>query len=134
GTIAKVEFFNGVNKLGEDTMGEYSYAWTNVPAGTYTLTAKATDDAGAMTTSGNIVVVVRNPLTSLALQNVAVVGPNFHFSFQTQSNWNYSVQFATSLPAANWQTLPTLVGDGSEAVIDHAISGATNRFYRVIAD
>ncbi|WP_084958067.1 glycoside hydrolase family 48 protein [Thermoactinospora rubra] len=51
GTIAKVEFFNGTTKLGEDTTSPYTYTWSNVPAGDYSLTAKATDDKGASATS-----------------------------------------------------------------------------------
>ena len=49
GTVAKVEFFNGSTKLGEDTTAPYTYSWTGVPVGTYTLTARATDNLGATT-------------------------------------------------------------------------------------
>lgn len=58
GSIAKVEFFQGTNKLGEDLAVPYSYAWSNVAAGTYTLTVKATDNNGAITTSSTISVSV----------------------------------------------------------------------------
>jgi chitinase len=58
GTIAKVEFFNGSTKLGESTTAPYSFSWTNVAAGTYTLTAKATDNANSATTSAAVTVVV----------------------------------------------------------------------------
>ena len=51
GTVAKVEFFNGSNKLGEDTTAPYTYNWTGVPVGSYTITARATDNLGATTTS-----------------------------------------------------------------------------------
>ncbi|WP_343302720.1 PQQ-dependent sugar dehydrogenase [Chitinophaga niabensis] len=51
GTVTKVEFFNGASKLGEDLDAPYSFAWNNVPAGTYSLTAKATDNAGGIGTS-----------------------------------------------------------------------------------
>jgi hypothetical protein len=51
GTVTKVEFFNGATKLGEDTTAPYGFAWSGVTAGTYTLTARATDDLGAATTS-----------------------------------------------------------------------------------
>jgi hypothetical protein len=61
GTIAKVEFFNGVTKLGEDTSSPYSFAWNNVAAGAYTLTARATDNQGATTTSTAVNVTVNNP-------------------------------------------------------------------------
>ncbi|MEO8101531.1 MAG: Ig-like domain-containing protein [Betaproteobacteria bacterium] len=42
-TISKVEFFNGVTLLGTDTTSPYAFSWTNVAAGNYALTAKATD-------------------------------------------------------------------------------------------
>lgn len=51
GTVTKVEFFNGATKLGEDLDSPYSFAWNNVPAGTYSLTARATDNAGGVATS-----------------------------------------------------------------------------------
>jgi len=44
GTVTKVEFFEGANKLGEDTTYPYSFTWNNVPQGEYILTAKATDN------------------------------------------------------------------------------------------
>ncbi|MDP9273111.1 MAG: Ig-like domain-containing protein [Chloroflexota bacterium] len=51
GTVAKVEFFNGATQLGEDTTAPYTYNWTGVAGGSYTLTARATDNLGATTTS-----------------------------------------------------------------------------------
>ena len=58
GTIAQVQFFNGAVALpgttgnpNPDTSAPYGYTWSTVPAGTYTLTAKATDNRGAITTS-----------------------------------------------------------------------------------
>jgi len=61
GTIARVEFFHGTTNLGEDTTSPYAYTWTNVPEGVYTLTARATDNAGAMTTSAVVNVTVTAP-------------------------------------------------------------------------
>ncbi|MBA4053721.1 MAG: hypothetical protein C0490_03325, partial [Marivirga sp.] len=61
GAITKVEFFNGTVKLGEDLTNPYSFAWANVPAGTYTLTAKATDNQSAGTTSAAISITVNAP-------------------------------------------------------------------------
>jgi predicted phage tail protein len=59
GTVAKVEFFNGSTKLGEDTTAPYTYDWTGVPAGSYSLTARATDDLGATTTSAARAITVQ---------------------------------------------------------------------------
>ena len=44
--IAKVEFYSGTAKLGEDTTAPYTHTWTNVQAGSYTLTARASDNLG----------------------------------------------------------------------------------------
>jgi hypothetical protein len=58
GSVTKVEFFNGAAKLGEDTTAPYSFAWSSVAAGTYTLTARATDNLGATTTSAASTITV----------------------------------------------------------------------------
>ena len=51
GSVMLVEFFEGLNKLGESTNSPYSLVWSNVPSGSYSFTAKATDNLGATTTS-----------------------------------------------------------------------------------
>jgi GH18 family chitinase/chitodextrinase len=58
GSVAKVEFFQGSTKLGEDTSSPYSYNWTGVVAGSYALTAKATDNQGASATSAVVNITV----------------------------------------------------------------------------
>ena len=59
GTIGVVEFFNGTQKLFEDTDGApFTFTWENVPAGVHTLTAKASDNLGAKTVSAPVDVVV----------------------------------------------------------------------------
>src|SRR5690606_31065986 len=58
GSISKVEFYNGNTKLGEDTSSPYSFNWTNVQPGTYTLTARATDNRSATTTSSSVTIRV----------------------------------------------------------------------------
>jgi hypothetical protein len=58
GSISSVAFYNGATLLGTDATSPYSFAWTNVAAGTYTLTARATDNGGAVTTSTAITISV----------------------------------------------------------------------------
>ena len=59
GSISKVEYYNGTTLLGTVTSGSaYSYNWTNVAAGTYTITAKSYDNLNAVTTSSAITVKV----------------------------------------------------------------------------
>jgi|GEM_PF-412606 len=58
GTVAKVEFYNGLTKLGEDVSAPYSYSWIAIAAGTYTITARAYDNLNASTTSEGITITV----------------------------------------------------------------------------
>jgi cellulose 1,4-beta-cellobiosidase len=58
GTVTKVDFYNGATLLGTDTTAPYTYSWTNVAAGSYTVSAKATDNSGNTTsTSGTAITV-----------------------------------------------------------------------------
>lgn len=61
GTIAKVEFYNGTTKLGEDVSSPYTYSWTDVAAGTYSITAVATDNSNNKKTSAAVSVKVNTP-------------------------------------------------------------------------
>jgi len=50
GTIAKVEFYHGTSLIATDDVAPYSTVW-NPAIGDYALTAKATDNGGAVSTS-----------------------------------------------------------------------------------
>lgn len=58
--LARVEFFNGATKLGEDTTAPYSFTWTNVPAGAYTIDVRATDTT-SLTAQASVAVTVNPP-------------------------------------------------------------------------
>lgn len=66
GYVATVEFFSGSQSLGVKTnnpasaspMNPFCLVWSNVPPGSYTLTAVATDNAGATGTSGPVHIIV----------------------------------------------------------------------------
>jgi hypothetical protein len=61
GSVINVEFFaNGVS-VGQDASAPYSIVWTPVAEGGYSLTAVATDDDGATTTSVAVPVTVNPP-------------------------------------------------------------------------
>ncbi|MEO0731676.1 MAG: polysaccharide lyase family 7 protein, partial [Bacteroidota bacterium] len=66
GTITAVEFFAGNTLLGQDTTVPYSFTWTDVAEGAYTLTAKATDNEGGARTSLSTEITIR--------EQVAVTG------------------------------------------------------------
>jgi hypothetical protein len=108
GTVAKVEFFNGSTKLGEDTTAPYTYDWTGVPAGSYSLTARATDDLGATTTSAARTITVgaaNSPPTA------SITSPTSGASFA----WHTDVNIAASASDA----------DGSVAKVEFFRAGTT---------
>ncbi len=58
GAVSKVQFFAGGNLVATKNEQPFTASWGNVAAGTYTLTAKATDDAGITTTSAPVNITV----------------------------------------------------------------------------
>ena len=61
GTVTKVDFFRGTTLIGTDASAPYSFSWTAVPQGAYVLTAVATDNNGAATTSSAVSIMVNPP-------------------------------------------------------------------------
>lgn len=80
GTITKVDFYRGKKLIGTATVAPYSFTWTNVAAGSYSLTAKATDNGGASTTSSAVSITVSssppNPAPTVSLTS-PVAGSSF---------------------------------------------------------
>jgi hypothetical protein len=107
GSIARVEFFAGTTKLGEDTTAPYGYTWSNAPAGSYMLTAVATDNNGATTVSGavNFTVTPGNQPPT-----VAITSPS------NQSAYTAPASFTITANAAD--------SDGSVAKVEY-FAGST---------
>ena len=60
GSVVMVEFYANGSKIAEDTDGSngWTTSWHDHPEGTYSLTAKATDNEAATTTSAEVVIIV----------------------------------------------------------------------------
>jgi Bacterial Ig domain len=94
GTIAKVEFYNGTTLMQTKTSAPYTFDLTNVAAGNYYISAKATDNDGLFTLS-SIVKVVVNPDNSTGFcgtlangdysYKAETVGSNVTFTFHPLS-------------------------------------------------
>lgn len=80
GTISKVEFYQGSTLLGQSTTAPYSFAWNNAPVGTYAITAKVTDNNGAVTTSSVVNIVVN------AAPTVSITSPVNNASYDPKTN------------------------------------------------
>jgi hypothetical protein len=76
GSIARVEFLSNGTKVGEATTptnGEYTYAWTAVPIGSYVVTAKAIDNLNNAAESAPASIVVS--AAALPKLNVTLLTP-----------------------------------------------------------
>ena len=68
GVVTKVEFYEGLNLLGEDLTSPYTFPFNDVAEGAYTFRAKATDPNDASRTSSAVTVYVGTPvLTSISV-------------------------------------------------------------------
>jgi hypothetical protein len=71
-TITQVQFYNGTTLLGTVAAAPYTYSWSNVGAGTYSLSAQAVYDAGSTVASTAANVTVTNAaLPSIVLNSPA---------------------------------------------------------------
>ena len=96
-TIAKVEFFQGGTLLGADTSSPYSFTWNGVAGGSYSLTAKATDSAGATSTSSAVNITVNSGTSQSTTVNL----------FPTEDTFlNINTDIGISIPTLNLYTWP----------------------------
>jgi hypothetical protein len=75
--VSAVQFYNGATLLGQATAAPYPFTWNNVPAGSYTLLAQATYDAGSTVASGSVTVTVQGlwpPWQSMDIGKVGISG------------------------------------------------------------
>jgi hypothetical protein len=129
GSIAKVEFFEGGNKLGESTMPPYRAIFPAIPLGTYLLTAVATDDLGLTTTSATINIAAQAAPTSVEISpttgqiTVGLVG---------ETGMVYRVEVSEDL--MHWTFLDTFTGTGGVSSFQDSTIAAQvgSRFYRLV--
>ncbi len=88
GTVSKVDFYNGTTKIGTDTTSPYSYTWSAVTAGSYTLYARATDNSGNVGSSVGVSVTVTG--TSLPTDTTPPTISNITVSNTTTSGTTIS--------------------------------------------
>ena len=94
--LTQVEFFANGNPIGSATASPYTIAWANPPAGTYTLTAKATDSLGAQTTSAARTITITD---TNAGPTVALTAPANNAKYQSPAS--LTVTASATGPEAN---------------------------------
>ena len=101
GSITSVEFFNGTTLLNTDTSSPYSYTWSNVAAGTYSITAKARDNSGAVSYSSAVKVTV-NAVTTNACSSIAQYVENGGYSAGSKVKNNGRQYECKPYPYSGW--------------------------------
>jgi len=114
GNVTKVEYYKGATIIATSTTSPFSYNWTNVAVGTYTLTAKAYDNGGASATSTAITVTVTNQAPSIAITAPA-------------NNATYTA------PAAVNFTVNASDADGTVSKVEYYSGSSTTPFATVTA-
>ena len=90
GSISLVQFYANNQLIGQSTTSPYSYTWNNVAAGTYSITVKATNNQGGVTTSSPIAVKAVLP------PQVSITAPANGTNIQSPSN--VTIQVSASSP------------------------------------
>jgi hypothetical protein len=129
GAISRVDFYNGVTEIGEVTTSPYTFNWTNVAPGTYSLTAEAYDNAGASTVSNAVSVTVAAGAPTLSAMQRSADGC-CTFTVAGVANRTYNVWVSSDLQ--NWTLLQTVCSPTPTFGIDDpTAAGQRSRFYKV---
>src|ERR1044071_9326382 len=137
GKVAQVEFFSGATSIGIGAaIGPlYSLVWSNVTAGTYSLTAVAPHDDGGTKTSRPVNgSVIGTAPSEIALAAPSATADSFSFQFSTEPNRTYIVERTVTLTPMDWQPLTNRLGDGGLFTVIDLTPSATQQFYRVRAE
>lgn len=139
GSVAKVEFYNGTTKLGEDLDGAngWAYAWSSVPVGSFFLTAKAIDNGGFSTSSSAVKINVAEPAVLSAPANLTaqwVSGSQINLSWEDKSSdeAEFVLERATNLDFTGSVARITIAAN-STVYEDQNKTAGINFYYRIKA-
>ncbi|MDI1248189.1 MAG: Ig-like domain-containing protein [Lacunisphaera sp.] len=133
GTIARVEFYQGGSKVGEDTVAPYQFATGSLSAGSYIFTARAFDNLGASTTSAGVRVTVtaaNQPSTA------ALTAPVNGAAFTAPAGFTLAATAADSdgsITKVEFYRDGTRLGEDALAPYEFAVSGLAAGTHHFIA-
>ena len=123
GTITQVQFFRGSTPLGTDTSSPYSISWTNAAAGSYALTAVATDNAGGTRTSTAVNVTVSTPTDTTPPSVPAGLNSPSKTSTSVSLSWNASTDNSGGSGVAGYDVYRNGSLVGSPAATSYTSTG-----------
>ncbi|MBC7485376.1 MAG: hypothetical protein H7282_01310, partial [Cytophagaceae bacterium] len=125
GSVNKVEFYNGTILLNTDLTAPYTYSWTSVTAGTYAITAKATDNVSATTVSSTVSITVNTVRPAVCTGNSI----NGDYSYEvSSSNGTATILFIPKAPIAGSTMALLYVGINNGAVSGMYMNASGNNF------
>lgn len=136
GTVQFVEFYNGDQLLGKADQHKdhtYTFLWSKLPAGNYTIKAKATNSSGVSFTSVGVVVAVGNDKVVPAGLS-AGRGKYLANIYQSRDEQGYDNYWngVTAENACKWGTIEPVRGaykwDGADRAYQYAV--ARNMVFR----
>ena len=134
GSVAKVEFYDGLNKLGESTSAPYTMVWNDAPLGNHLLVAIAYDGTTASLASGPVSINVMRAGISIMPGINALTGQRDMQLTLTGAPGRMNSIFV-SADLQNWTLLTRVLNaTGTLVVPDPAAAKATQRFYRISAE
>jgi plastocyanin len=129
GTVTNVQFLLGTTIVTNETAAPFTVTTNNLAAGSYTLSAIASDNLGATATNAVTISVV-TPL-ALVISAPQQLAANFQFSYGVNTGLTYIVQRSTNLVVSNWISIFTNKAASDPVVFVDAPATNSASFYRV---
>jgi plastocyanin len=130
GTVTNVQFLAGSTILTNETTAPFSAVANNLPAGSYALSAIASDNLGAKATNAvNISVVTPVQINLNAPQQLSPT--SFQFNYSANTGLSYVVQLSTNLASSNWTAIFTNTATSNPATFVDSNATVNPGFYRV---
>lgn len=130
GSVTNVQFLVGSVVVTNQTAAPYSATTNNLAAGSYTLSAIATDNLGVKATNAVTLSVV-TPVTITISAPARTSASNFQFSYAANVGLRYVIQRSTNLLVADWLTLATNTAAANPANFADTNATTSPGFYRV---
>lgn len=129
GAVAKVEFFRGDRRLGEDLTPPFKLVVAGLGVGEHTFSARVTDDTGETAVSPPVTLTVAVTFTEL------VIGPDGSVRLALLGVPGQSYELQASSDLSGWFHVADVTA-GPDGSIGHTAPPAPEaavRFYRVVA-
>lgn len=129
GTVTNVEFLVGSVTLTNKATAPFFAVTNNLAAGSYTLSAVASDDLGAKATNTVSISVVTPLVPTISTPQLSTA--SFQFRYAANTGLTYIVQRSTNLVAPNWISILTNKAASNPVVFVDTHATNAPGFYRV---